>query len=251
MPDLWPEYEPSTYGDRIAEVYDAFYNEMPGSERAPDLLAELAGDGPALELGVGTGRVALPLAEKGIQVHGIDASAAMVDVLRSKPGGSSIAVTMGDMKDVDAPAGRYSLVFVVFNTFFALLEQEDQIACFGNVAKRLQPGGRFLLHCFVPDLERYDRRQSIHIRKNLIDYIRTDYSTIDPVKQLVNSHHVVIANGQVQTYPVGLRYCWPSELDLMAKLAGLELEHRWADWDKSPFTSNSNFHISVYRAGSS
>ena len=149
-------YRPETYGERIADVYDAMMADLPDPADCVDRLAELAGPGPALELGIGTGRVALPLAARGVQVHGIDASPAMVERLRAKPGGQAIAVTMGDFAGVPVEGG-YRLVYVVFNTFFALLTQDDQVRCFANVARRLAPGGAFLIDVFVPDLTRFVR----------------------------------------------------------------------------------------------
>lgn len=237
----------SRFDTTVAEIYDAFFGEMPGWELATDLLASLADDGPVLELGIGTGRVALPLVERGVEVHGLDASEAMVAKLRSKPRGESIPVSIGDMTVADPPANDYSLAFVVFNTFFDLLTQDDQLDCFSNVHTMLTDGGRFLLHCFVPDLERYTDRSHTSTRKNDQGHILTEQSTIDPVTQIIDSRHVVDADGVKRSYPVRLRYCWPSELDLMARFTGFELENRWADWGKNSFTSESGFHVSVYR----
>ena len=253
MPSLSDEYRPETYGDRVADVYDEFTDEFSGEgqqlDQCVEFLARLAGDGPVLELGIGTGRVALPLRERGIDVHGIDASERMVKQLRAKPGGDSVPVNIGDMSQVAASADQYVLIFVVINTFFLLPTQEDQINCFANVADRLDAGGRFVLHCFVPDLELFSRRQRVGVTRNDVDRIVTDYSTVDPVAQLIKSHRVVISGGQVTTYPVFLRYCWPGELDLMARLAGMELEQRWADWTGAEFTSQSGMHASVYKKG--
>ncbi len=247
MPSPQDEYGPETYGDRIADVYDEFYSEGPQLVQCVKFLARLAGDGPVLELGIGTGRVALPLRARGIDVHGIDASQRIVEQLRAKPGGDSVPVSIGDMSEVVGSADKYALIFVVVNTFFLLPTQEDQINCFANVADRLDAGGRFVLHCFVPDLERFDRRQGIEVRRVEADSVRTDYSILDPVAQSIRSHHVYMSRGQVTTYPVFLRYCWPAELDLMARLAGMKLERRWADWTGAEFTTQSGMHVSVYR----
>ena len=241
------QYRPETYGDRIADVYDEFYRDALLTDDPVDFLADLAGEGPALELGIGTGRVALPLADIGVTVHGIDASQRMVDQMRAKPGGRKVSVSIGDMADVDAPGDNYSLVYVVFNTFYAMLTQDDQVKCFAAVADRLVSGGRFVLRGFVPDLERYSRRQSTTVEKIDVNEVRTGFAQLDPVTQTIKSQTVVVKNGQTVSYPVYLRYCWPGELNLMARLAGLVLEDRWSDWSKTEFTSDSEMLISVYR----
>lgn len=247
MSDSPGEYRPETYGERIADVYDEFYGDGLQTDESVDFLADIIGAGPALELGIGTGRVALPLAARGVTVHGIDASQRMVNQLRAKPGGGDIPVSIGDMADVEAPGDSYSLVHVVFNTFYAMLTQEDQVRCFAGVAERLVPGGRFVLRGFVPDLERYSRRQSTSVEKIDADEVRTSLALLDPVTQTIKSQTVVVKNGQTVNYPAFLRYCWPDELNLMARLAGLELESRWSDWNKAEFTSSSGMLISVYR----
>lgn len=239
------DYTTSTYGDRIAEVYDELYGGMFDVEATVALLAELAGGGPALELGIGTGRVALPLAARGVPVHGIDASEAMVARLRAKPGGTAIPVTMGDFADVPVE-GVFSLVFVVFNTFFGLLTQDDQVRCFQHVGRRLTPDGVFVLECFVPDPTRFVRGQSVSATRVEIDRVVMDVAQHDPLNQRVMSQHVHITAQGIRLYPVHLRYAWPSELDLMARLAGLRLRHRWGGWRREPFTAASDRHISVY-----
>jgi hypothetical protein len=168
-----------------------------------------------------------------------------VSVLRRKPGGAEIAVTMGDFANVGV-GGRYALIFVVFNTFFGLLTQEDQIRCFARVAAHLGPGGRFLIEAFVPDLTRFDRGQRVETIGLGLDHARIDLARVDPAAQRVEAQHVVITEEGVRLYPVQLRYAWPSELDLMARLAGLRLEDRWGGWQREPFTSVSQFHVSVY-----
>ncbi len=241
-------FEESTYGDRIAEVYDEIHGSLGSPERVDpvvDVLASLAGGGRALELGIGTGRVALPLAARGVEVHGIDASAAMVEKLLQKPGGDRIPVTLGDFADVDV-AGHHSLVYVVFNTFFALLNQEAQVRCFGNVARRLSDGGVFLIEAFSPDLTRFVRGQNIQAGLVETDRVSIDLSRHDPVEQTVASSHVYITEREVRLYPVKLRYAWPSELDLMARLAGMRLRSRWSDWQGNPFTASSANHVSTY-----
>jgi SAM-dependent methyltransferase len=239
------DYGPSTYGDRWAEVYDEWGGGETETGPAVDLLAELAGAGPALELAIGTGRIALPLAARGIEVHGVDASEAMVAKLREKPGGDDIPVTMGDFADV-AVDGRYSLIFVVFNTFFGLLTQDDQVRCFANVAERLTAGGVFLLEAFVPLLARFDRDQRTSTMEVELDAVHLHADRHDPVGQLVRSQHVRIREDGIRLFPVQLRYAWPSELDLMARLAGLRLRDRWEGWRREPFTAASESHVSVY-----
>ena len=240
------EYGPSTYGDRIAEVYDRI-DALPSDEaEAAEFLASLAGSGPALELGIGTGRVAIPLAQRGVEVHGIDASEAMVAKLREKPGGREIPVNMGDFAEVQAPGGPYRLIFVVFNTFFALLTQEDQVRCFAGVAARLDTAGVFVIQAFVPDMTLFDRGSRVVVTDVDVDTAKLDLARLNPAAQEVTSQHVVLEAGQVMTYPVKLRYAWPSELDLMARLARLRLRERWSGWDRRPFGPSSGQHISVY-----
>jgi len=237
-------YRAETYGERISAIYDELY--VSYDEAAIETLAGLANGGRALELGIGTGRIALPLQQKGIEVHGIDASEAMVARLRRKPGGERIPVTMGNFVDV-AVEGQFSLIYVPFNTFFALWEQEEQVRCFQNVAAHLTPQGVFVIEAFVPDLVRYSAgrqtMRTIHIDNN---ELRFDASMLDPVKQQVTSQHVMLRENQVQLFPVKLRFVWPSEMDLMARLAGMQLKHRWGGWAKEPFSAESGRHVSVY-----
>jgi SAM-dependent methyltransferase len=238
------DYRPSTYGDRIAEAYDGLYpNHDP---EAIELLVELAGEGPVLELGVGTGRIALPLAARGLQVHGIDASEAMVNKLRQKPGGGDIKVIMGDFGQLNLES-TFSLIFIAFNTFFSLQEQEGQVRCFKSVASHLQRGGRFVLEAFVPDVARFDRGQRVSTHGVRSEMVTLEVTEHDPARQRVTSQLVTISETGFGLYPVELRYAWPSELDLMARLADLELENRFANWDRQPFGSTSQSHVSVYR----
>jgi SAM-dependent methyltransferase len=239
-------YGPATYGDHIADIYDERHaNRDTDAEVAR--LADLAGAGPVLELGIGTGRVAVPLAGRGVEVHGIDASEAMVAKLRARSGGEPIPVAIGDMRSVGAPADGYSLVFVVFNTFFALLDQDAQVECFANVARRLAPGGRFLIEAFVPDLEHFDGDQRTKVVRIAPDLVDIDVVKHDPVAQRVDAQHVLIRESGTRLLPVSLRYAFPSELDLMARLAGLELELREGGWREEPFTAQSIAHVSVWR----
>lgn len=238
-------YGVSTYGERIAGIYDRLYGERFETTAAVALLAEMAGDGPALELGIGTGRVALPLVDRGIKVSGVDSSPAMVDGLRAKPGGDRIDVTLGDLADVDVP-GRYRLVFVCFNTIFGLLTQDDQVRCFENVARVLTDDGVFVVEAFVPDLGRFSRDQNVSAVSVGLDQVQLDVSRHDPLHQRVDSSHLILTDGQVRLFPVLIRYAWPSELDLMARLAGLRLRERWGGWNREPFTAASGVHVSIY-----
>jgi SAM-dependent methyltransferase len=240
------EYGPSTYGDRFAEIYDQWVEALAlDREAAVDFLAELAGSGPVLELAVGTGRIALPLAERGIDVHGIDASEAMVARLRSKPGGERIHVTIGDFADV-AVERRYSLVYVVFNTLFALQTQEAQIRCFQNVAGHLANGGVFVVEAFVPDLTRFDRDQRIEAERVGLDHVWLGLARHRPAEQRVESQHVLLSAREIRFYPVQIRYAYPPELDLMARLAGLQLRDRFDGWKREPFTGATATCVSVY-----
>lgn len=230
-----------TYGARCAAVYDDLFSGF--DPASVDLLAELAGAGPALELGIGTGLVALPLAARGVPVHGIDASPAMVEKLREKPGGDAIPVTLGDFADVPVE-GLFSLVFVVFNTLFALQTQRDQVRCFQNVAAHLIPDGLFLVEAFVPQAA--FGGGPLRVTAVEADRAGLKISRHDPVAQRLKSQHVVLRDGEVRLYPVEVRYAWPSELDLMAELAGLHLRDRWAGWRREPFGPESARHVSVY-----
>jgi SAM-dependent methyltransferase len=246
------EYGPSTYGDRIADIYDNYLDPAIGASTAAavEFLAETVGNGRALELGIGTGRVALPLADRGIRVAGIDASQAMIDRLRAKPGGAEIPVTVGDFADVGA-AGDFELIFVVFNTFFALLDQEQQVRCFQNVADHLSERGAFVIEAFVPDPALYDRGQRVSATRVETDRAQLDLSRLDVATQRVSSQHILIGADGIVLLPVQLRYAWPSELDLMARLAGLRLRQRFGGWQREPFTGTSSSHVSVYERATS
>ena len=244
------DYGPATYGDSVAPHYDDWYPIFDGD--AITLLARLAGAGPALELGIGTGRVALPLAARGVEVHGVDASPAMIERLRAKPGGAEIKVHLADFADLSAVGEeKFSLAYVVFNTFFSLQSQEAQVRCFAGVARLLAPGGVFLIEAFVPDLTRFAGRMVNRPARVAADRVELDVSEHFAAEQRVAGHKVVLADGQpARLYPIQIRYCWPSELDLMARLAGLTLRERTAGWRGEPFTDASTQHISIYgRAG--
>jgi SAM-dependent methyltransferase len=240
-------YDAATYGDRIADMYDELPTHPPDADAAAAFLARLAATGPALELAIGTGRVALPLARLGVAVSGVDASEAMVAKLRAKPGGDVIPVTIGDFADVPVD-GRFALVFVVYSTFFALDDPTAQRRCFERVAEHLAPGGRFVIEAFVPDVSRFVRHQHVEVRHIDIDAAMLSVSRHEPAAQRVESLLIWLSADGTHTWPVRLRYAWPAELDLMAELAGLRLEQRWGGWGGEPFTDDSVKHVSVYAA---
>jgi SAM-dependent methyltransferase len=238
---------PATYGDKIADVYDELYPEvLPASI---ETLASLAGtNGRALELGIGTGRVALPLARKGIEVHGVDSSSLMTEKLRKKQGGEQIPVTVDDFVNVGSVrGGPFDLVYCVFNTFFLLLTQEDQVRCFKGISSILAATGVFVVELFVPDLDRFAKYQPTLVGRLNENELLIEASRHDGVTQRVSSRIVRIIDGQVRVYPIEIRYVWPSELDLMARLAGLQLTNRWSSWDRTPFGLGSGMHVSTYQ----
>jgi SAM-dependent methyltransferase len=237
--------DPAFYGDRWAGVYDEHHAEMDPAP-AVEFLAGLAGGGRVLELAIGTGRVALTLAGRGITVEGVDASEAMVERLRAKPGGELIPVVIGDMADVPV-SGPFSVVFLVFNTLFGLLSQARQAECFRNVARVLGPGGVFVIECFVPDLARFDRGQRVQARAVSEDSAVLELSRHDAAQQRVFTQMVTFDGQGTHLRPVALRYSWPSELDLMAQQASLRLRERYGGWDRQPYNSGSGGHVSVYQ----
>jgi SAM-dependent methyltransferase len=231
------------YNQRCADVYDQWFGYF--DEAAVDVLAGLAAGGRALELGIGTGTVALPLAARGVEVHGIDSSEEMVARLRAKPGGGAIPVTLGDFSEVGVE-GEFSLVFVVYNTLFALQTQDEQVRCFQNAAARLRPGGAFVVEVFVPDLAQLSAGRGVRLLHMTDDRVGIKIFDHDPVGQKLRSRHVVFTDGGSRLFPVEVRYAWPSELDLMARLAGLRLRARWAGWRGEEFGEKSEKHVSVY-----
>jgi SAM-dependent methyltransferase len=237
--------EPQFYGDSWASVYDERVGNQDPAQ-AVEFLAERAGDGPVLELAIGTGRIALPLARRGVRVEGLDASAAMVERLRSKPGGEAIPVLLGDMAQVPL-TGPFTLVYLVFNTLFGLLTQDRQAECFRGVARVLAPGGRFVIECFVPDLTRFDRGQRVMARAVTEDSATIEVSVHDAVGQRVTTQDITFDAAGAHLRPVAIRYAWPAELDLMAGQAGLTLAERYAGWERQPFLASSGQHVSVYR----
>lgn len=239
-------YDETTYGRLWAPYYDAAYSSVDDS--AIDLLARHAGNPPrALELAIGSGRIALPLREKGVDVSGIDSSEEMVALMRAKPGGAAIPVTMGNFGDVPVQ-GEFPLIYLAFNTIFGLNSQEEQVSCFRNVADHLEPGGRFIIDCFVPDVRRFDSYNTrVGVSSiNSVDEHWTEMTVYDPVNQRLSSHMTRYKDGETMVLPVQVRFAWPSELDLMAQLAGLELEDRFGWYDLRPFTEQSKSHMSIY-----
>jgi SAM-dependent methyltransferase len=235
------------FGEQIAATYDqsghaAF--EPAQIAATADFLASLAGTGPVLELAIGTGRIALPLAAKGLRVHGIELSAAMVERLRAKPGGDRIGVTIGDMATTQVP-GPFSLVCLVFNTINNLTTQDAQVDCFANAAAHLASGGHFVIEVGVPDLRLLPPGQNAVPFDISAGHLGFDVYD-DLVSQSFSSHHVTFRDGKPKYDVVPFRYVWPAELDLMARLAGLQLEERWADWNRAPFTGDSRSHVSVW-----
>ncbi len=238
-------YKPiMSFGEDVAETYRDVQR---GDEvAAVAFLESLAGGGPALELAIGAGRIALPLAARGIRVDGVDISPAMVAQLRAKPGGDQIAVTIGDFADVPVP-GAYRLIYVVWNSLFNLLTQDDQVRCFENVAAHLTGDGSFVIEAGSPDfLYRLRDNQYVDAEAIEVDHVRLDVLRHDPVKQMLDESHVFLSRDGIRLNPVVQRYSWPSELDLMARIAGLRLKERWAGWNREPFTSTSSSLVSVY-----
>jgi SAM-dependent methyltransferase len=238
--------EDGYFGEPVAAMYDETSDKMfdPAVvDPTVDFLAELAGDGRALELGIGTGRIALPLAARGVEVHGIELSRAMAARLRAKPGGEGIRVTIGDVATAKVD-GTFRLAYLVFNTIMNLTTQAAQVACFRNVAAHLEPGGRFVIEVGVPDLQRLPPGE----RFVVFDGSETHWGIdeYDVVNQGLISHHFQVIDGRVEKTSGPFRYVWPAELDLMAELAGMRLRERWAGWKRTPFTSNSRQHVSVW-----
>ncbi|HST49373.1 class I SAM-dependent DNA methyltransferase [Jatrophihabitans sp.] len=235
------------FGERVAEHYDDPQDEMfsPAAvEPAVEVLAELAGDGAALELGIGTGRLALPLSRRGVPVHGIDLSPAMLAQLAKKPGAERIGVTVGDFAHTRVP-GSFTLGYLVFNTIMNLTSQDEQAACFANVAEHLSPGGWFVIEVMVPDLQRLPPGETV--RPFEVSETRLGFDSYDIANQGLVSHHYWQEDGRLTSGSIPFRYVWPAELDLMARLAGMTLRHRWSDWQRTPFTSDSRKHVSVWQ----
>ena len=232
----------ASFGSDVAARYD---EDLRGDEtETVDFLAGLAQNGPVLEFAIGTGRIALPLAERGLRVDGIEQSAAMVDRLRAKPGGSKLDVAVGDMSTVAMP-GRYSLVYLVFNTIHNLLTQDGQVRCFENAAQHLTDDGVFVVETGVPwDGPR--KGSYVEVPQVGVDEVRISPHRYDAITQVLDINHLRVTSNGIQMSPISLRLVYPSELDLMARIAGLQLIHRWSGWRQERFTIDSRRHVSVY-----
>jgi SAM-dependent methyltransferase len=234
------------FDERIAKSYEEKWPELFESsliDATVNFLAGLADFGGALEFGIGTGRIALPLAERGERVHGVDLSPAMVEELKAKPGSDRVEVTVGDFATTDV-GERFKLVYLIRNTITNLTTQGEQVACFRNAALHLQPGGCFVVEVYVPHLRRLPPGERVHpfsVTSRHLGFEEYDFAT-----QIAYSHHYWIADGQVETFSAPFRYVWPSELDLMAQIAGMTLRERWADWNREPFTNESMSHVSIW-----
>ncbi len=234
------------FGEEIAADYDGTDGEFDPAVVAEtaELLADLAGAGPALELAIGTGRVALPLAARGVEVHGVELSRAMAARLRAKPGGDTVPVTIGDMTSVRLGT-EFDLVYLVFNTIMNVTSQDGQVEIFRTAAEHLRPGGRFLVEVMVPELRKLPMGQSAV--PFTVTPERWGFDWYDVATQAMSSNHFTLEGDRGRLWTIPFRYVWPAELDLMARLAGLTLEHRWESWSRTPFTSESHRHISTWR----
>jgi SAM-dependent methyltransferase len=234
------------FGEHVAERFDERYADKATPvvvEPIVDFVANLAGSGDALEFGVGTGRIALPLAQRGVPVHGIDLSEAMVARLRAKPGAEQVVVTVGDFATTTVE-GRFSVVYLVANTIMNLTTQDEQVSCFLNAAAHLEPNGCFVIEVLVPRLQQLPSGETF--QPFAVERTHLGFDEYDVVRQGLISHHYWIEDGKVDVISPPFRYVWPSELDLMARLAGMTLRERWGDWRREPFTADSPRHVSVW-----
>ncbi|CAN5528102.1 MAG: class I SAM-dependent DNA methyltransferase [Acidimicrobiia bacterium] len=239
-------HDDGVFDEQVAARYDELYGtqfDPAVVEPVVDFLAELAGNGRALELAIGTGRIGLPLARRGVPVHGIELSGAMIAKLRAKPGSEAIGLSIGDMATTGV-SGAFSVAYLVANTIGNLTTQEAQVACFRNVAAHLEPGGCFVVELIVPDLQWLppgERTRTFHFGDHHVGIDEYDLAS-----QRLTSHHWTLNDGRWERFSVPFRYAWPAELDLMAQLAGMRLRERWAGWKREPFTSDSRKHVSVW-----
>ncbi|MEV1146293.1 class I SAM-dependent methyltransferase [Micromonospora sp. NPDC049799] len=238
-------FDPSAYGRHVADVYDEAYAHLDPAA-AVERLAALADGGPVCEFGVGTGRIALPLVARGIPVSGIEGSPEMVEGLRAKPGGDAVELAVGDFASTRVPGG-FTLVVLAFNTVFALPDQAAQVACFRNAAAHLRPGGRFVVEAWVPDPGAFRAGSALRPLRVTEDEVLLEAALLHPAEQRMTTTKIRLTDTGVRLLPANHRYAWPAELDLMAELAGMRREHRWADWTGRPFTDDSRTHVSVYR----
>jgi SAM-dependent methyltransferase len=235
------------FDDRIAERYESYWAELfePAVvDPAVSFLTELADQRDALELGIGTGRLALPLSKRGVRVHGVELSPAMVAHLRTKPGGESIGVTIGDFATTKVER-TFRLTYLVRNTIMNLTTQDEQVECFRNVSAHLEPGGCFVVEVIVPALRQLPPGETVRAFSVTPTHLGFD-EYVDLPGQVSISHHYWVVDGQLETFSAPFRYVWPSELDLMARIAGMTLRERWSDWNRQPFTSDSRSHVSVW-----
>lgn len=238
--DYFAEDAAADYDAAVAEMFDPKV-----VEPAVDVLVELAAGGDALEFGIGTGRIAIPLAGRGVRVHGVDLSTAMLARLHDKPGTDTIAVTAGDFATTHVD-GEFALVYLVFNTINNLTSQDEQVECFRNAGRHLRAGGCFVIEVGVPQLRRVAPDETFHPFSVTQEHVGIDeYDVVD--QGLISHHFTATGDGRYERRSIPFRYVWPAELDLMARIAGLQLEHRWADWDRAPFTADSAKHVSVWR----
>ncbi|HEV7824551.1 MAG TPA: class I SAM-dependent methyltransferase [Mycobacteriales bacterium] len=239
------DFDPSAYGSHIADIYDDTVRHLPTA--APvERLALLAGGGPVLEFGIGTGRLALPLAARGLTVAGIDGSPEMVDALRAKPGGADLEVVVGDFSEVRV-RGEFAVVVLAVNTIFALPDQDAQVRCFRNAAAHLRPGGRFVVEAWIPDLGAFRARTALRPLVVADEVVVLEAARLHPAEQRMSTTKLRFTDAGVRVLPANHRYAWPAELDLMARLADLDREARWADWAGTPFGDDSTQHVTVYR----
>lgn len=238
--------DPGLYGARLADDYDAIYGGVFDTAGAVERLTVLARGGRVLEFGVGTGRIAVPLAEQSLDVWGVDGSQAMLDRLAAKPGGTRVTTVCGDFAQTEVP-GQFSLVLLLVNTIYAMVDQDAQVACFANAARHLQPGGLFVIEAWVPDPPRGERLglKARKLAHGLAGLVIEDH---DVGRQTLSTTQIVIdETGRTRTFPVVHRYAWPSELDLMARINRMSLQHRWGDWHEGSFDHHSTDHVSVWR----
>jgi SAM-dependent methyltransferase len=240
-------HDPELYGKVVADKYDVLYADDPETLPAVERLRELSQEGPVYELGVGTGRLALPLAERGLEVHGTESSEMMVSKLRAKPMGDKIRITIGDFSKVAPPGGPFSLAFLVFNTIFAVADTSDQIACFDLVGQQLSAGGRFVIEAFVVDPQSFRHGRAIEIRTMTAQRVELQLAEYDAVQQKLHRVFLNVLDGEINLHAANDTYATPRELDLMARMAGLDLDQRWSDWTGTPFATDSTRHISVYK----
>jgi hypothetical protein len=241
-----PSYDPAAYGESIAPDYDALYGSIPDTDEAVRCLEELAGGGALLEMGIGTGRLALPLRARGVDVHGIEASPAMVSELRRRSGGANIPVAVGSFAHTTVPSGPFSVVVLALHTIFGLPSQDEKISCFANAERHLDDDGIFVVEATLLDVGAFRRGQAVIPR--FVDAERVELQVLryDASTQAVETTNVHLSNDGIRLNSFRNAYASPQELDLMARLAGLRLRERWSSWTREPFTHASDRHISVY-----